>query len=306
VKLVLRRVVSALITLWLAMTIAFVLARGIGDPVRQMLGPEATDARVLEVREELGLTLPLLTQYVDYFSQLLTGDLGRSLRYAVPNAELIMGTLPASIRLAVAAMALAIVLGVALGARAAVRAGGWTDRIATSFAFLAQSTPLFWVGMLLILVFAERLRWLPAGQESDWRSLILPAITLALGPLAKIALLTRSGMKRALREDYVMAARARGIAHWRIVWLHALRNATLPVITITALQTGALMSTAVTVELVFSWPGMGQLATSAVLARDYPLVQAIVLVAAAIFVGLNLIADLTYSLVDPRIRGGAR
>jgi peptide/nickel transport system permease protein len=306
VKLVLRRVLSAIVTLWLAMTIAFVLARGIGDPVRQMLGPDATDARVLEVRGELGLTLPLHTQYLDYFSQLLTGDLGRSLRYAVPNSELIMNTLPASIRLAVSAMALAIVLGISLGALAAVRAGTWTDRVATSLAFLAQSTPLFWVGMVLILIFAERLRWLPAGQEGDWRSLILPAITLALAPLAKIALLTRSGMKRALREDYVMAARARGIAHWRIVWRHALRNATLPVITITALQTGALMSTAVTVELVFSWPGMGQLATSAVLARDFPLVQAIVLVAAAIFVGLNLIADLTYSLVDPRIRSGAR
>jgi peptide/nickel transport system permease protein len=306
VKLVASRVFSALITLWLAMTIAFVLARGIGDPVRQMLGPEATDARVLEVRGELGLTQPLLAQYVDYFSQLLKGDLGQSLRYAVPNSQLIVGTLPASARLAATAMVVAVVLGIPLGALAAVRGGTWTDRWATSVAFLAQSTPLFWVGMLLILVFAERLRWLPAGQEGDWRSLILPALTLALAPMAKIALLTRSGMQRSLREDYVMAARARGIPHWRIVWLHALRNATLPVITITALQTGALMSTAVTVELVFSWPGMGQLATAAVLARDFPLVQAIVLVAAAIFVGLNLIADLAYSVVDPRIRGGAR
>jgi peptide/nickel transport system permease protein len=299
---VLRRLLGALVTLWLAMSIAFLLARATGDPVRQMLGPEATEERVNEVRAELGLTKPLPLQYVDYMSQLFAGDMGTSTRFGVANSTLIWGTLPASATLAAVAMGLAILFGIMLGTVAGMRSGSLMDRIATGLAFLGQSTPLFWVGMILILVFAETLRWLPAGRSGGLMHFIMPALTLSLAPMAKIALLTRSGMRTAMHEDYIMAARARGIAQWRIVFIHALRNATLPAMTITALQAGAMMSSAVTVELVFSWPGLGQLATQAVLARDFSLVQAIVLVSATIFVGLNLLADLAYTLIDPRIR----
>lgn len=300
--LILRRLLGALVTLWLAMSVAFLLARATGDPVRQMLGPEATEERVNEVRTELGLTKSLPLQYVDYMSQLFAGDMGTSTRFGVSNSTLIWGTLPASATLAAAAMAIAILVGLSLGAVAGMQSGSVIDRLATGVAFLGQSTPLFWVGMVLILVFAETLRWLPAGQSGGLIHLLMPALTLSLSPMAKIALLTRSGMRTAMHEDYIMAVRARGIAPWRIVFIHALRNATLPAMTITALQAGAMMSSAVTVELVFSWPGLGQLATQAVLARDFSLVQAIVLVSATIFVGLNLLADLAYTIVDPRIR----
>lgn len=300
--LVARRLLAALITLWLALSVAFILARSTGDPVRQMLGPEATEERVEEVRGELGLTKPLSVQYVDYMTQLFAGNLGQSTRFGVANADIIASTLPASILLAMTAMTIAVTIGIMLGTVTAVWAGSWVDRVGTTLAFLGQSTPLFWIGMILILIFAERLHWLPAGQIGSLAHLVMPAITLSLAPMAKIALLTRSGMRAALREDYIMAARAREIAPWRIVLIHALRNATLPALTITAMQAGAMMSSAVTVELVFSWPGLGQLATSAVLARDFSLVQAIVLVSATIFVGLNLLADLAYSAVDPRIR----
>lgn len=302
----LKHVASALVTLWLAVTIAFLLARGTGDPVRQLLGPEATEERVEQMREELGLKKPLLNQYGDYVSQLAMGDLGQSLRFGVPNTQLIRDALPASLKLAALAMLLAVLAGIPLGAFAAVRSGTLLDKLATTLALLGQSTPLFWVGMILILVFAENLRWFPAGQEGGFRNLVLPAVTLSLSPMAKIALLTRSGMKTSLAQDYVTAAIARGLPRWRVVYLHALRNATLPVLTIIALQTGALISAAVTVELVFSWPGMGHLAVSAVLARDFPLVQAIVLVGAALFVSLNLLADLAYTLIDPRVRGTSR
>lgn len=299
---ILKRTSIAVVTLWLAITIAFVLARGTGDPVRVLTGAEASEEVIEAMRQALGLDRPFLVQYGEYLLKLATGDLGQSLRFGVSNAQLIAETLPTSAKLALAAVAIAVVVGIALGSFAATHSGTIYDRFATTAALLGQSTPSFWIGLILILIFAENLRWLPAGRDGGFYHLILPAVTLSSSTMAKIALLTRSGMISALAQDYVLAAKARGIARWRIVYIHALRNAMLPVLTITALQIGTLISAAVTVELVFSWPGMGQLAVSAVLARDFPLVQALVLVGAGLFVVLNLVADIAYTIVDPRVR----
>jgi peptide/nickel transport system permease protein len=306
IGVMLHRTLVAMVTLWLALTLAFVMVRGAGDPVRMMLGPDATEARVNEVREDLGLTRPILVQYVSFLSDIARGNLGQSFSHGVANAGLIGRSLLASMQLAVGAMGCAVVVGVLLGVGAALRIGSWLDRFAMWFAAVAQSIPQFWIGMLLVMVFAERLQWLPAGARGGPDHMILPIVTLSLSPLAKVAMLTRSGMVQVMGEEFIAAARARGIAPWRVIAIHGLRNAILPVVTIIALQAGSLMSSAVSVELVFSWPGLGHLATSAVLARDFPLVQSIVLVSSAIFVGVNLLADLVYMLVDPRIRNQAQ
>lgn len=305
IRLLVSKVGSALATLWVAVTIAFFLARGSGDPARQILGGTASQSQIDALRAQLGLNRSLLSQYVHFLGDLVTFNLGTSLRYGQSNAELIGSRLPASIELAVLAIVIAVVVGVPLGILAALREGSLVDRIASAVALIGQSVPLFWLGLMLVLLFAVKLGWFPAGERNSLSSLILPAVTLSTLPMAQIARLTRSSMGEVLTEGFVSAARARGLAGWRIVLVHALRSAALPVVTIIGLQVGMLLSGAVTVEYVFAWPGLGTLATQAVQARDYTLVQAIVVVGALAFVVINLIVDIIYGLVDPRIREGA-
>ncbi|MET0829782.1 MAG: ABC transporter permease [Microbacterium sp.] len=296
------RLGSALITLWLAVTVAFFLARLSGDPVRRILGDFATPEQLDDLREQLGLSDPLFVQYFRYLGDLVTLNFGNSLVYNVPNIDLIMARLPYSVSLGALAILIAVSVGIPLGMLAAVYEGKWIDRVASTVALIGQSAPLFWIGMMAILLFAQILNWLPAGQANSPASYILPATTLALLPLAQIARLTRSSMSEVLSSPFVDALRARGLSSGRVQFLHALRNASLPVITIIGLQAGLLLSAAVTIEAVFSWPGLGTLAVNAASARDFSLVQAIVVLGALAFIIINLVIDLLYTVLDPRTR----
>jgi peptide/nickel transport system permease protein len=215
---------------------------------------------------------------------------------------MILDRLPYTLELVVAGMTLAVLIGVPLGVLAATREGTWWDRAASGLALLGQSIPVFWLGMMLVVLFAVKLGWLPAGQAGTWKNLVLPAVTMSLYPMAHIARLTRASMAEALQEPYIDSARARGLTRARVVWKHAFKNAMMPIVTIVALQAGILLSGAVAIEYVYSWPGIGQLALQAVQFRDFPLVQAIVVFGAVTFVVLNLIVDIIPSIVDPRVR----
>ncbi|GAA2733407.1 ABC transporter permease [Actinocorallia aurantiaca] len=291
-----------LVTLFLALSGAFLLGRLSGDPVANILGPFATPDQVDALRATLGLDRPLAAQYADYLGSTLVGDLGESLQFYQSNLGMILDRMPYTLQLLGAGMLLAVLLGVPLGILAATREGGLWDRAASALAVLGQSVPVFWLGMMLVAVFAVQLGLLPAGQAGGLSNLVLPAVTMAMYPMAHIARLTRSTMAEVLREPYIASVRARGLAGWRVIFVHALRNASPPVLTVAALQTGMLLSGAVAVEYVYSWPGLGSLALQAIQFRDFPLVQAIVVVGAISFVLINLIADLLYAVVDPRLR----
>ena len=300
--MLLRRFAGGAVTLVLAVTLAFLLVRLAGDPVVHMLGEVAPPEQIEAKRHELGLDRPLIVQYVSYMGSLLTGDLGESLRYQQSNARLIGTRLLASLQLAGVAMLLSIVVGIPIGLFAALREGTFIDRVMMFFALISQSLPLFWLGMMLILLFAVELNWLPAGQSGSWNHVILPAVSLSAYPMARIARLTRSSAIDVIEQDYVTAARARGLSRFRVATVHVLKNAALPVVTIIGLHLGQMLSGVVTLEVVFSWPGLGALAVGALRFRDFFLVQAIVVVGATLFVAINLAVDLLYGAIDPRIR----
>ncbi|MFY1699840.1 MULTISPECIES: ABC transporter permease [unclassified Solwaraspora] len=296
------RLASLLASLLIALSLAFALGRLSGDPTVAILGPMATPEQRDALRHELGLDLPLAVQYLDYLKGILTGDLGQSLQFYQANTTLIADRLPFTLQLVAAGMALAVLVGVPLGVLAATREGTWWDRAASTLALLGQSVPVFWFGMMLVALFAVNLGWLPAGQSGTARHLILPAVTMSVYPMAQIARLTRASMAEALAEPYIDSARARGLRGRQVVWRHAFKNAMMPILTIVVLQTGILLSGAVAIEYVYSWPGLGQLALQAIQFRDFPLVQAIVVFGALTFVLLNLVVDVIHSAVDPRVR----
>ncbi|MEU8053782.1 MULTISPECIES: ABC transporter permease [Micromonospora] len=296
------RLASLFASLLIALSLAFLLGRLSGDPTATILGPLAPPEQREALRHELGLDLPLVVQYFDYLRGVLTGDLGQSLQFYQSNTSMIADRLPYTLQLVAAGMGLALLVGVPLGVLAATREGTWWDRAASTLALLGQSVPVFWFGMMLVVLFAVKLGWLPAGQSGTPKHLILPALTMSVYPMAHIARLTRASMSEALAEPYIDSARARGLGNRRVVWRHAFANAMMPILTIVVLQTGILLSGAVAVEYVYSWPGLGQLALQAIQFRDFPLVQAIVVFGALVFVLLNLIVDVLHSIVDPRVR----
>ncbi|MFI6162471.1 ABC transporter permease [Micromonospora haikouensis] len=296
------RLASLFASLLIALSLAFLLGRLSGDPTATILGPLAPPEQREALRHELGLDLPLVVQYFDYLRGVLTGDLGQSLQYYQSNTSMIADRLPYTLQLVAAGMGLAVCVGVPLGVLAATREGTWWDRAASTVALLGQSVPVFWFGMMLVVLFAVKLGWLPAGQSGTPKHLILPALTMSVYPMAHIARLTRASMSEALAEPYIDSARARGLGNRRVVWRHAFANAMMPILTIVVLQTGILLSGAVAVEYVYSWPGLGQLALQAIQFRDFPLVQAIVVFGALVFVLLNLVVDVLHSIVDPRVR----
>jgi peptide/nickel transport system permease protein len=296
------RVATLFASLFIALTMAFALGRLSGDPTANILGPTAPPEQREALRHQLGLDRSPIVQYLDYITGVFTGDLGESLQFYQANTTMIFDRLPFTLQLVGAGMALAVLVGVPLGVLAATREGTWWDRAASTVALLGQSIPVFWLGMMLVVLFAVKLGWLPAGQSGTPRHLVLPAVTMSLYPMAHIARLTRASMSEALSEPFIDSARARGLSRARVVWRHAFTNALMPVLTIVVLQTGILLSGAVAIEYVYSWPGLGQLALQAVQFRDFPLVQAIVVFGAVVFVLLNLIVDVIHSVVDPRVR----
>ncbi len=278
-----------------------------GDPVVAMLGEasQGISRQALEdLRRELGLDRPLPVQYLDYVAGLLRGDLGDSVRSRRPVLAEIRDRLPATIELALAALAIAVALGVTLGVLAAVRQRTWVDGAAIAVALVGVSIPVFWSGFLLMMVFALELGWLPASGRGTWQHLVLPAFTVGVSSAAFIARITRGAVLEALAQDYVRTAKAKGLAPRRVVMRHALRNALLPIVTVVGLQLGGLLGGAVLTETVFAWPGVGRLLVDAIVARDLPLVQGSVLVVSLLFILVNLAVDLSYAAINPRVRYG--
>ena len=272
-----------------------------GDAVALMLGEHATREAVAALRDFLGLDKPLPVRYVEYVGRLARGDLGRSMQQNRPVLDELADAWPATLQLTMAALVLAAVVGVAAGVVSAVWPNGVFDALARIGALLGLSMPIFWIGLVLIVVFSLWLPWFPVGGAGSPSHLVLPAVTLALPSIAMVARMTRSSVLEVLREDYVRTARAKGVAERLVVAKHALRNAFIPIVTLLGLQAGQLMGGAVLTETVFAWPGLGRLMVKAIFARDYVLLQGAVLVFALAFVVVNLIVDLSYGALDPRI-----
>ncbi|MER3455721.1 MAG: peptide ABC transporter permease [candidate division GAL15 bacterium] len=298
-----KRVLLAFPVLLGVSGVVFVAIRLIpGDPAQIMAGQAATEEVVRQIRQSLGLDQPVPVQYLYFLRNVLRGDLGRSLFNGVPVVEELGQRFPRTVRLAVASMAVASLIGIPAGILAATRRLTWVDTLVMLVALVGVSMPVFWLGLNFILVFSVRLQWLPAFGYGTWRHLVLPSVTLGAASAAVVARMTRSAMLEVLGQDYIRTARAKGLAERVVVHRHALRNALIPVVTILGLQLGTLLSGAVLTETVFAWPGIGRLLVEAVLARDYPVIQGTTLLIATTFVALNLTVDLLYALLDPRIR----
>ncbi|MBI3993403.1 MAG: ABC transporter permease [Candidatus Lambdaproteobacteria bacterium] len=299
----LRRLAWTLPNLLGVLTLVFFLIHLIpGDPVELMLGEQALPADRAQMRRELGLERPVPVQYVAYLGRTLRGDLGRSFQARRPVAALIAERLPATVELMLGAMAVALALALPLGILAALHHGRWLDHLASGFAVLGVAIPNFWLGPMLILVFAVWLDWLPVNERGGLAHLVLPAVTLGTALAALLSRMTRAALVDTLGEDYIRTARAKGLRAWAVVVRHALRNALIPVVTVAGLQIGVLLSGAIITESIFDWPGLGTLLLEGINQRDYPLVQGCVLVIAVGYVLVNLATDLLYGLIDPRIR----
>ena len=305
-RYVLRRLVQAVGVLWLLTVIVFGIARLSGDPVDLMLPQGAPKTQRTQMIHELGLDRPVPVQYWKFVSKAVRGDFGESTRFHAPAMRLVLDRMPATIELALASFALAIVIGIPLGTLAALREGRPLDHAITSLVTLGQATPSFWLGILLILYFGVRLEALPIAGRSGFESLIMPAVTLSVIPLVAVARLTRSSVIGVLPQDYVRTARAKGLARRTVLGRHVLRNGLIPVVTIAGISMAELLSGAVITEQVFAWPGIGRLAVESINARDFPVIQAVTLITSAIVVVLNLAVDLSYFVLDPRIRAGGR
>ncbi len=273
-----------------------------GDAVTLMLGEHATQDAVAKLRDHLGLDKPFLVRYLEYVGRVVRGDLGRSIQQNRPVAAELADAWPATLELTIAALVLAAVAGIVAGVASAVWPNSIFDALARLGSLFGLSMPIFWTGLVLIVVFSLWLNWLPVGGAGSLTHLILPAVTLALPSVAMIARMTRAAVLDVLREDYVRTARAKGLGEFWVLARHALRNAFIPILTLLGLQSGQLMGGAVLTETVFAWPGVGTLMVQGILARDFPLVQGCVLVVALSFVLVNLAVDLLYAWLDPRIR----
>jgi peptide/nickel transport system permease protein len=298
-----RRVFLAIPVLIGVATLVFSLIHLVpGDPAQAMMGDGASPQDIAELRTRLGLDRPLLTQYVSFLRHAVTGDLGVSFRTGQPVTTMIIERVPATAELAIASMIVAIVIAIPLGVIAAVRRGSAVDFGAMTFALAGVSIPNFWLGPLLAIVFAVELGWLPVSGRGTLAHLVLPAISLGLALAAILARMTRASLLDELNELYVRAARARGVSRSAAITVHALRNSMVPLLTIVALQFGAVLTGAVITETIFAWPGIGRLLIQSIGFRDYPMVQGCILLIAVTYVTVNLVTDLMYGVLDPRIR----
>jgi peptide/nickel transport system permease protein/glutathione transport system permease protein len=310
IRFIFKRLLLAIPTLWAVLTLVFVAVRIVpGDPTIVILGDQASVEAREALRERLGLNKSIGAQYLDFLYQVGTGDLGRSLATNRPITTDVAAVLPFTIELTVAALLVGVVIGVPLGVVAAQRRDGWADWTARVMSLAGLSFPAFVSGILLLLVFAVELRWLPvistanaADPAERLRALILPALNLGFIMVAYVTRVTRSGMLKALGDDYVRTARAKGLAPRVVVWRHALRNVLIPVVTVVGLYLGVLIGNAVLTEIVFNRPGLGKLIVTALNQRDYALLQGLMVVAAFAVVVANILTDLTYGLVDPRVK----
>jgi peptide/nickel transport system permease protein len=300
--LVLRRLWQGAISILGASIIIFAISRLSGDPVVMLVPPDAPPSLIAEIRTQYGLDQPLVWQYLLFLGHALSGDFGNSYRWQMPALQLILDRLPATIQLAACGLLFSVALAVPIGVLSAVHRGGWIDRIGRVFAMLGQAMPAFWVGLLLILVFAVQLNWLPAFGHGTPAHVVLPAIALGWYPVAAQTRIVRSAMLDVLDSDHIRLSRALGTPERLIVWKYALRNAAVPLLTMLGVYFAAMLGGAFVVETIFAWPGVGRTVVEAVFSRDFPVVQAGVLFTSILFVLSNLLVDLSYGLVDPRIR----
>jgi len=300
----LRRLLQSLLVLLGVSAVVFLILHLTGDPAILLLPQDATADDIARLRSQLGFNDPLIVQYLRFLRGAVQGNFGDSLRHGEPAMSLVLERLPATFELAGAGLLIALCLAIPAGILSAVRRNTAVDYVSTVVALLGQAMPTFWLGIMLILVFSVHLGWLPSSGRGggDLQYLILPAVTLGLFTTARITRLTRSGMLEVLGQDYIRTARAKGVSEPPVVWKHALRNASIPIITIVGIELGTLLGGSVITETIFAWPGVGRLSVQAIFNRDYPVVQAAVFLLASTFVVVNFLVDITYTYLDPRIR----
>ena len=298
----LRRLSQSILVLFGVSFVVFFILYLTGDPALVLLPPEASAEDIRRFREAMGFNDPFVVQYGRFLAGALRGDFGQSIRHGEPAFHLVIERMPATFKLAGAGLLIALCLAIPAGIISAVRRNTIADYISTVVALLGQSMPTFWLGIMLILVFSVQFNLLPSSGRGGLTHLVLPAITLGLFTTARITRLTRSGMLEVLNQDYIRTARAKGVSNPPIVWKHALKNAAIPIVTIVGIELGTLLGGSVITETIFAWPGVGRLSVQAIYNRDYPVVQAAVFLLATTFVLVNLIVDVVYTYLDPRIR----
>lgn len=300
-----KRILKAIVTIWFILSLVFIFTRLSGDPTQWILPDDSTEQQRAELRTELGLDEPMMTQYMDVLGSLFTGKAGKSYNYLRPVNELYQERIGATVRLGFLSFGIAIIIGVSLGVVAAVKRNSAFDRLTITLSIAGSTLPNFVLGILLIFLFCYKLRMLPSGGDEELKSYIMPVIAMCVGPTANIARLTRTSLLDVLRQDYLDLARSKGVDEKVVLVKHALRNALIPVITVIGLQLGTLIGGSVVVETVFGWPGIGSLLINGAKMRDYPvIIYGVMLIAVAVTV-MNTLVDLSYSFLDPRIRDNA-
>lgn len=297
-----RRVLQTILVVVGAVTVLFFMLRISGDPVELMMPFDATPEMIEQFKDIYGLTDPVYIQYIRFVTRVAAGDLGTSIRYGRPALGLVLARLPATLELAMASVALAVFLSIPVGIIAAIKRGSLYDNACMVVSLLGQSVPTFWLGIMAVVVFAVQLRLLPTSGREGLRHVILPSVSLAAYSMARLARITRSTMLDVLGEDYIRTARSKGLREWVVVYGHAVRNASIPVVATIGYMFAALMGGSVVIETVFAWPGIGALLVNAVSTRDYPVAQAAVLMIALFVAVVNLLTDISYAYLDPRIR----
>jgi len=299
---ILKRLFHSIFVLVGISLVVFITLHLTGDPAALLMPMDATPEQVAQFRQEMGFNDPVVVQYWRFFKGTLRGDFGQSFRHSQPALDLVLERMPATIQLTLAAMVIALFVAIPVGIISAIRRNSILDHVGMTGALLGQSTPVFWLGIMLILIFSVNLQWFPSSGRGGIQNLVLPAITLGMFTMARTARMMRSSMLEVLGQEYMKTAKAKGLNPLTVVLKHALKNAAIPVVTIIGMELGTLLGGAVITEWIFAWPGVGRLAVQAIYNRDYPVVQAAVFLLAAIFVLVNLVVDLLYTYLDPRVK----
>ncbi len=302
-RYILRRIVALIpVLIGVTLIVFLIMSLAPGDPVKSILGEQATPEAIEQLREELGLNDHILVQYTNYMSKLVRGNLGKSYKSKVDVADEIAARLPTTIKLSIAAILIAVVFSIPLGIIAAIKQNTWIDGVSMLIALAGVSIPVFWLGLMLLIEFAEKRGWFPASGAQSWQSFVLPGISLGFLSMASIARVTRSSMLEVIRQDYIRTARSKGIPYGKVIRKHALRNALIPTVTVAGLQIGSLLAGSVLTETVFGLPGIGRYMIQSLSGRDIPSVMGCIIVFTLCFSVVNLIVDLLYAFIDPRIR----
>ncbi len=304
-RYLLSRLAQSILVLCGVFLLVFFMVRVTGDPAALMVSREASPETLAAFREAMGFDRPLLVQFGSFISRAMVGDFGDSLHYRSPALPLILQRLPATFQLAAVAMLIAMVLALPLGLLAGARPGSVWDGLARIVGVIGQSVPNFWLALIMIVVFAVNLRWFPSFGRDEWRSVLMPAFVLGLGPMGQMVRLMRSAVLEIRNDDYIRTAYGKGLPTHVVYGRHILRNAALPIVSVIGVQFGYLLGGSIYIETIFSWPGIGRMIAEAVAGRDFPLVQAIALFTSIVVIALNILTDIAYALIDPRIRYGS-